>query len=172
MRYEIGERHLAVRLRRDAQQGRGGGDGERGRHPGRDLRRDGRTGTLLAAAAGERVGTRFPAAPRARAPSFKLWLRYAKPARGTVVVDAGAARVLREQRLAACCRSGSPASRATSRPATRSRSSADGEAVGKGIVNYSAGELGRIKGMKSAEVQELMPHAAEEAVHRDHFVLT
>jgi glutamate 5-kinase len=48
----------------------------------------------------------------------------------------------------------------------------DGEVVGKGIVNYSAAELGRIKGMKSAEVKKLMPHASEEAVHRDHFVLT
>jgi glutamate 5-kinase len=48
----------------------------------------------------------------------------------------------------------------------------DGELVGKGIVNYSATELARIKGMKSSEVLELMPHATAEAVHRDHFVLT
>ena len=48
---------------------------------------------------------------------------------------------------------------------------ADGSLVGKGIVNYSAGELGRIKGMKSDAVRELMPHAADEAVHRDSFVL-
>ncbi|MGH7359025.1 MAG: PUA domain-containing protein, partial [Candidatus Rokuibacteriota bacterium] len=48
----------------------------------------------------------------------------------------------------------------------------DGDVVGKGIVNYSAAELARIKGMKSAEVRELMPHASEEAVHRDYFVLT
>ena len=39
-------------------------------------------------------------------------------------------------------------------------------------MNYSAGELAKIKGMKSAAVQELMPHAAEEAVHRDFFVLS
>ena len=31
--------HLGLRLGRDAQQGRGCGDGERGRHPGRDLQR-------------------------------------------------------------------------------------------------------------------------------------
>ena len=52
-------------------------------------------GTLLAAAAGEPVGTRFH--PHAeRASSFKLWLRYAKPSHGTLRVDEGAARVLRE----------------------------------------------------------------------------
>ena len=48
----------------------------------------------------------------------------------------------------------------------------DGEVVGKGIVNYSAAELGRIKGLKSPQVLERMPNAAEEAVHRDYFVLT
>ena len=49
---------------------------------------------------------------------------------------------------------------------------AEGSTIGKGIVNYSAGELTRIKGMKSAAVLELLPHASEEAVHRDRFVLT
>ena len=48
----------------------------------------------------------------------------------------------------------------------------DGEVVGKGIVNYSAAELARIKGLRSAEVAERIPDASEEAVHREHFVLT
>ena len=48
----------------------------------------------------------------------------------------------------------------------------DGTVIGKGIVNYSSAESTEIKGMKSAAVRELMPHAAEEAVHRDYFVLT
>jgi glutamate 5-kinase len=38
-------------------------------------------------------------------------------------------------------------------------------------VNYSASELHQVKGMKSAEVRELLPRATEEAVHRDYFVL-
>ena len=48
---------------------------------------------------------------------------------------------------------------------------ASGQVVGKGISNYSAEEVDRIKGMKSPEVQDLLPHAAEEIVHRDYFVL-
>ena len=47
----------------------------------------------------------------------------------------------------------------------------DGTAIGKGIANYSAAELRRIKGMKTAEVRRLMPRGSEEAVHRDYFVL-
>jgi glutamate 5-kinase len=48
----------------------------------------------------------------------------------------------------------------------------DGDGViGKGICNYSAAELRRVKGLKSAEVREVVPRATEEAVHRDYFVL-
>ena len=43
--------------------------------------------------------------------------------------------------------------------------------IGKGIVNYSAEELRRIKGMKTAEANRIVPRATEEAVHRDYFVL-
>jgi glutamate 5-kinase len=48
----------------------------------------------------------------------------------------------------------------------------NGSAIGKGIVNYSAEELRRIKGMRTDQVRELMPSGSEEAVHRDYFVLT
>jgi glutamate 5-kinase len=128
------------------------------------------TGSFLAAARGERVGTRFMSHPE-RTPSFKLWLRYAKPSQGRVVVDQGAARVLREQGSSLL-------------PVGVTRVEGDfaagdaveivcnGDVVGKGIVNYSAAELGRIKGLKSAEVAERIPDAAEEAVHRNYFVLT
>ena len=49
-------------------------------------------GRVLAGATDE--GTHFPARALGYS-SFKLWLRYAKPAHGTVVVDAGAARAMR-----------------------------------------------------------------------------
>jgi glutamate 5-kinase len=131
---------------------------------------DGRAeGTLLAAAAQEAIGTTFPAHP-GRAPSFKIWLRYAKPSRGTVAVDAGAARVLREQG-SSLLPVGITSVEGDFEAGDAVDVVCDGAPVGKGIVNYSAGELARIRGMKSAEVLDLMPHASEEAVHRDFFVL-
>src|ERR671916_2447433 len=52
-------------------------------------------GVLARAWAGERVGTRF--APQAvRHSSFKLWLKFAKPTAGALLVDPGAARALRD----------------------------------------------------------------------------
>jgi glutamate 5-kinase len=125
--------------------------------------------TLLAAARGEAVGTRFAPHPE-RTPSFKLWLRYAKPARGRVEVDGGAARVLRE-RGSSLLPVGITAVEGEFAAGDAVEIVSEGELVGKGISNYSAAELATVKGMKSERVLELMPEASEEAVHRDHFVL-
>ncbi len=127
-------------------------------------------GTLLAATAGEAVGTRF-APHRERTSSFKLWLRYAKPSHGRVAIDAGAARVLRESG-SSLLPVGITRVEGSFEAGDAVEVISDGSVIGKGIVNYSADELGRIKGMRSEQVRELMPHASEEAVHRDYFVLT
>jgi glutamate 5-kinase len=126
-------------------------------------------GTLLAAAAGEARGTRF-APGEGRTSSFKLWLKYAKPARGRLVVDAGAARVLRE-RGSSLLPVGIAAVEGSFEAGDAIDVAADGETIGKGISDYSARELRRVIGMKSDKVRELLPHAADEVVHRDRFVL-
>jgi len=126
-------------------------------------------GVIAAASAGEPVGTRFTA-QSGRYSSFKLWLKYAKPVRGRVLVDAGAARALREGGTSLL-------------PVGVVEVSGDFDAgdaievahgadtVGKGICNYSAVELRSVLGMKSAAVRELLPRASDEAIHRDYFVL-
>jgi glutamate 5-kinase len=126
-------------------------------------------GVLARAWAGEPAGTRF--APQAvRQSSFKLWLKYAKPSHGTLTVDAGAARALREGgtsllpvgivEVAGAFDAGDAVEVRDGR-----------SAIGKGICNYSAAELRQVLGMKSSEVREVLPRATEEAVHRDYFVL-
>jgi glutamate 5-kinase len=127
-------------------------------------------GTLSTAAAGQRIGTRFAAQP-SKASSFKLWLKYAKPTHGRLAVDEGAARVLRE-RGSSLLPVGITDVEGSFEAGDAVEVVSDGTVIGKGIVNYSAAEVSQIKGMKSAAVRELMPHAAEEAVHRDYFVLT
>src|SRR5438445_9047104 len=54
-----------------------------------------RAGALEAVLAGAHEGTRF-SGREARYSSFKLWLKYAKPSRGTLLIDAGAVRAVRE----------------------------------------------------------------------------
>ena len=127
-------------------------------------------GTIVAAVEGQEVGTTFLARVD-RVSSFKLWLKYAKPARGRVQVDAGAARALRE----------GGTSLLPVGVVEVSGSFEAGDAievicgdlpVGKGISNYSAEELQRVRGLKSAAIRELLPLASDEAVHRDYFVLS
>jgi glutamate 5-kinase len=131
-----------------------------------------RPGTLLDAVGGKTDGTLIHPQERTVS-SFKLWLKYAKASRGTVVVDPGAERALREQGTSLL-----PVGvvdvegNFDAGDAVEVTASSDGRrTVGKGISNYSAEELRRVKGLKTAEVRELLPRASEEAVHRDYFVL-
>ncbi len=134
-----------------------------------------RAQALQAVLAGEREGTRF-AAGEARYSSFKLWLKYAKPSRGTLLVDAGAARAVRE---------GSASLLPVGVVEVRGEFDA-GDAVeiaevageetpartlAKGICSYSAEELRSVMGLKSGAVREVLPRASEEAVHRDYLVV-
>ena len=131
-----------------------------------------REGTLMRAVAGELEGTRFHRQERVQS-SFKLWLRYAKASGGTIVVDAGAERALREQGTSLLA-VGVVEVEGNFQPgdAVDVLSRAHGsEQVGKGITNFSSDELQRVKGMKSDQIRDLIPRAAVEAIHRDYFVL-
>lgn len=128
-----------------------------------------RDGVLARALAGEAEGTRF--APQAQVhSSFELWLKYAKPAVGGVVVDAGAARALRDGG-ASLLPVGIVAVDGTfgEGDAVEIR---DGEdVIAKGISSYGADDVRLAMGHQTARVRELLPRAADEVVHRDYLVL-
>jgi glutamate 5-kinase len=128
-----------------------------------------REGVLARVLAGEHEGTLFTAREQ-RYSSFKLWLRYAKPSRGTIVVDPGAARALRDGGTSLL-----PVGVVEVRGHFDEGDAVDvveGELlIGKGICNYSAADLRRAAGRHSAAVREVLPRATDEAVHRDYFVL-
>jgi glutamate 5-kinase len=137
---------------------------------------------LPAVLAGEREGTRF-AAREARYSSFKLWLKYAKPSRGTLVVDAGAARAVRDASASLLpvgvvevlgefdAGDAVDIAQAGDGDGDGDGGGRDAHTLGKGISNYSADELRRVQGMKSAAAREVLPRASEEAVHRDYLVM-
>jgi glutamate 5-kinase len=126
-------------------------------------------GTLLSASAGEACGTRFTPG-EGKTPRFKLWIKYAKPPRGHLRVDAGAARVLRESG-SSLLPVGIVDVNGSFEAGDAIYVAGDEGTIGKGISDYSASELRRVIGMKSDEVREVLPHAADEVVHRDRFVL-
>lgn len=116
---------------------------------------------------GADVGTRF----LARAGSSRRgWLAYQKP-QGRVVVDAGAVRALRQGR-----------SLLPSGVTDVQGSFAFGDVVqvigpdgvaAQGLTNYGSGDLQRIKGAKTADIEHILGHKDfDEVVHRSHMVLT
>jgi glutamate 5-kinase len=135
-----------------------------------------RAQALQAVLAGEREGTRF--APReARYSSFKLWLKYAKPSRGTLLIDAGAVRAVREGSASLLpvgvveVLGNFDAGDAVDIAEAPDGSGERGPRLAKGICNYSAHELRQVIGLKSAAARDLLPRASEEAVHRDYLVV-
>jgi glutamate 5-kinase len=135
-----------------------------------------REGALEAVLAGEPEGTRF-SRREARYSSFKLWLKYAKPSRGTLLIDAGAVKAVREGSASLLpvgvveVLGDFDAGDAVDIAERQALDGGPARPLGKGICNYSAAELRRVIGMKSAAVREVLPRASEEAVHRDYLVL-
>ena len=129
-----------------------------------------RPGVVAAAVAGDPVGTEVVAQRRA-APAFKLWLRYAKPVRGTLEVDEGAVRALA---------SGGGSLLPVGVVAVHGSFAAgdnvaivspQGEEVARGLVTMSARDLRRVRGLRSAEARAVAPQLEDEVVHRDCLVL-
>ncbi len=125
---------------------------------------------------GRGVGTHFPAR-EARYSSFKLWLKYAKPSRGTLLIDPGAVRAVRDGSASLLpvgvveVLGDFDAGDAVEIAAGPAADGEQGRALAKGICNYSAQELRQVLGLKSAAVREILPRATEEAVHRDYLVV-
>jgi glutamate 5-kinase len=128
-----------------------------------------RVGVLARVLANNREGTLFSVRAQ-RYSSFKLWLRYAKPSCGTITVDSGAARALREGGSSllpvGIVKVGGQFYEGDAVDVF-----ADKQLIGKGICNYSSADLRRAAGQRSSVVHALLPRAAAEAIHRDYFIL-
>ncbi len=116
------------------------------------------------------MGTRFPAR-EGRYSSFKLWLKYAKPARGRVLVDAGAARALREGGTSLL-----PVGVVEVGGAFEAGDAVEivhGDQAGRqGDLQLLGGRAAPGAGPASPPpCASVLPRASEEAIHRDYFVL-
>jgi glutamate 5-kinase len=127
-------------------------------------------GVLAAVASGHRVGTRFAPSDR-REPAFKLWLRYAKPTLGRIRVDAGAAQALRRQGTSLLPVGVREVDGGFAIGDAIEVDDLDGRCVGKGISGFAADDLRQVVGLKTEEIQRVLPDAGTEVIHRDQFVL-
>ena len=129
-----------------------------------------RRGVLERVAAGEPEGTLFTAGRRLR--SRKHWIAFTTRPRGTLVVDEGAARALRQKG-----RSLLPAGIAEVRGRfgvgdAVACTDAEGSELARGLVAYSSDEVRRIQGLSTRKIAEVLGYSNGDAViHRDHLVV-
>jgi glutamate 5-kinase len=126
---------------------------------------------LLRLAEGEELGTLFipdqePVAAR------KQWLAGHLQVRGTLTLDAGAVRVLRDSGKS-LLPVGVKASRGEFlRGEMVSCVDEAGNEVARGLINYSGQDTRRIQGQPSSRIGELLGYVGEsELIHRDNLIL-
>ncbi|KHK00775.1 glutamate 5-kinase [Desulfovibrio sp. TomC] len=128
-------------------------------------------GALARGLAGEAVGT-FVLSGCKAIPRRKFWLAYHHEPQGTLTVDDGAARALRDKGksllpagivdVAGDFPVGSMVRVAT----------VAGDTIGVGLSNYAADDVRKIMGLKSSRIAQVLGEAAyAEAVHRDNLLL-
>jgi glutamate 5-kinase len=122
-------------------------------------------------AEGEHVGTLFPARA-SRMESRKRWMLSGLSTRGSIVIDAGAARALTEQRKSLL-----PAGVREVQGTFRRGDAVNiclptGAVIACGITNYDDRELTAIRGVRSDRIAAVLGHAyGAEAVHRNNLVI-
>lgn len=122
--------------------------------------------------AGLEIGTLF--LPRAdRLNSKKYWIAFTLRSRGKLVIDEGAGRAILEKGKSLlpsgiCSVEGDFT---VGDPVTCVDQ--EGTVIAKGLVNFSASEIRKIMGLKTAKIQQILGNKDyDEVIHRDNLVIT
>ncbi len=127
-------------------------------------------GALAALLSGGAVGTRFEAGEKPLA-KRRQWLAFASQPKGRIVVDAGAreALVSRSKSLLA---TGVKSSSGAFAPGDVVSLVEGGVEFARGLTNFGAGDLEKIRGLKSSQIEGALGHKpADEVVHRDNLAV-
>jgi glutamate 5-kinase len=128
-------------------------------------------GVLGRILAGEPVGTCF--LPRAdRLGARKRWIAFAVPPQGRLAVDAGAARALTRQGRSLLPSGVTGVEGEFEAGDVVAVVDGDGREFARGLVNFEAGELRRIRGAKTQEIETRLGYkSVDEVIHRDNLVI-
>jgi glutamate 5-kinase len=111
-----------------------------------------------------------PAHPRLR--GRKHWIAFALKPRGTLAVDHGAVEALCHKGRSLLPSGVKEVSGDFLNGACVSLLDPEGREFGRGLVNYSAADVARLKGCRSAEIVAILGYqVADEIIHRDNLVL-
>jgi glutamate 5-kinase len=124
------------------------------------------------ALAGEDVGTLFGAAAQ-RPNRRKAWLAHAARCQGTIEVDPGAVKALREGGRSLLPSGITGVSGRFEMGATVRIAGPDGAEFARGLTNYGAEDIDRIKGRHTSEIEKCLgTKAYDEVIHRNNLAIT
>jgi len=120
---------------------------------------------------GEMLGTYFQ--PRDdRLAARKRWIAFAVPPQGRLVVDAGAKKALTERGKSLLPSGLAEVEGEFPAGAVVSLTELDGPEFARGLVNYDAHELRKIRGAKTREIEKTLGYKGfDEVIHRDNLVV-
>jgi glutamate 5-kinase len=122
--------------------------------------------------AGETVGTLILAQGQTMA-ARKRWIGFTAQPRGRVTLDSGARRAVESKGRSLLAIGVTAVEGRFAKGDVVSVQDAGGEEFARGLTNYAADELARIKGLRSQQIAETLGHCPyEEVIHRDNMVLT
>jgi glutamate 5-kinase len=120
---------------------------------------------------GEPVGTYFQ--PRDdRLAARKRWIAFAVPPQGRLMVDAGAKKALTERGTSLLPSGLVEVAGEFHAGEVVSLTQLDGQEFARGLVNYDSGELRRIRGAKTKDIEKALGYKGfDEVIHRDNLVI-
>ena len=129
-------------------------------------------GNLARILAGEPVGTLF-VAEGAAIPSFKRWIGFTAQPRGKVTVDAGARRAIESQGRSLLAIGITAVEGSFRKGDVVAVVDNTGQEFARGLSNYAAEEVLRIKGLKTDQIAAALGHCPyDEVIHRDNLATT
>jgi len=128
-------------------------------------------GALARLVKGEPLGTYF--LPRDdRLAARKRWIAFAVPPQGRLTVDAGARKALTEKGKSLLPSGLVDVAGEFHAGEVVALTEPEGDEFARGLVNYDAGELRKIRGAKTAEIEKALGYKGlAEVIHRDNLVV-
>jgi glutamate 5-kinase len=122
--------------------------------------------------AGEDVGTLFTAQGQA-VTSWKRWIGFTVQPRGYLVLDDGARRAIEKQGRSLLAIGILDAAGNFQKGDVVALRDVQGNEFARGLINYNAADVLRIKGHKTERIAEVLGHRPyEEVIHRDNMAVT
>jgi len=120
---------------------------------------------------GKETGTRFEAAAK-KIKARKRWIAYSIKPKGTMIVDAGAAKAVAESKKSLLPSGVLDIEGKFTDGDVVEVVTEDRKLIGRGLTNYSSEEMKKIKGLKTAMIEkELGYKDYDEVIHRDNLVI-